>query len=182
MCSLIKFYIKLPDTKLNEKTVPIVVYPLTQMGNTSLSCMYPCKGNQNNSPSEMGSLRFCCLRKGVMWEDKTYTMACPLSVGFSGDKIVNHHDKWGIASINQMKRDESLGCLFFSSLPPPPALLSGKPHNQTHRFRATVTCAIWVFFPAKAYNKRMKCSFSALLKSCSAACYELDSQSEYLPL
>lgn len=74
--------------------VSIVVYPLTWMVNTSLSCMHPCKGNQNNSPSEMGCLRFRYLRKEkVMWEGKACTMACPFLPWLSGDRNVNHHYK-----------------------------------------------------------------------------------------
>lgn len=51
MYSLINFYFKLPDTKLNVKMEPSTLYPLAWMGNISLSCRNLCQGSQNNDLS-----------------------------------------------------------------------------------------------------------------------------------
>jgi len=50
MYSLIKFYLKLPDTNLNAKMVPIVVYSFTRMQNTSLSCTTHAKAIRTRAP------------------------------------------------------------------------------------------------------------------------------------
>lgn len=70
MYSLIKFYFKLPDTKLNVRMEPSVLYPLARMGNVSLPCRNPRQGNENKDPSQTGQGKeqgWCGMAEFVPW-------------------------------------------------------------------------------------------------------------------
>lgn len=118
-------------------------------------------------------------RTRVVWDGKVCATVCPLLPWLSGERkgtIIN-----GSEHLLTKPGEVRLWsfCLCFSPQVP---LVSGKSHHPAQRCRASMTCSIWAFSPARTCDKRMKCSFPPLLKCCSPACYELDSQAEYLPL
>lgn len=176
MYSLIKFYLELPDAKRNVKVEPSVLYPLARRENIFFFCKSPCQGNQNNDPSQTGQRKqqgWCGMAKFVPW----CVPFSPSSVETGIGTIIINGSEHLLTKSGEI-RIWSSGLCFSPQVP----LVSGKSHHPEQSCRVSMTCSIWAFSPARTCDKRMKCSFSPPLKSCSPSRYELDSQAEYLPL
>lgn len=150
---------------------PSVLYPLARMGNISLPCRKPRQGNENKDPSQTGQGKeqgWCGMAKFVPW----LVPFCLSSVETgTGTIIIN-----GSEHLLSKPGETSLRGVFIFVFSPQIPLVSGRSHHPAQSCRVSVTCSIWAFSPARTCDKRMKCSFPPLLKSCSPARYELDSQ------